>query len=204
MFFSRGAGVVIRRSTASSLRRRSRRARSVGGCVGESGSGKSVTGFSILGLIDPARPHRGRLGASSKAESSSACRRRRAAQVARRHIAMVFQDPMMTLNPVLTHRRRRCALALRGARARLGGRQRARADRGTGAGRAFPMPRGRLDALSAPVLRRHAPARRHRDRAAAPAGADHLRRADHGARRLDPGRRSSPRCRSWCASSAPP
>ena len=54
--------------------------------------------------------------------------------------------------------------------------------------------------LSAPVLRRHAPARRHRDRAAAPAGADRLRRADDGARRVDPGadpdRDAQPRARS--------
>ena len=40
--------------------------------------------------------------------------------------------------------------------------------------------------LSAPVLRRHASAGRDRDRATAPAGPDHRRRADHRARRHHP------------------
>jgi peptide/nickel transport system ATP-binding protein len=71
------------------------------GLVGESGSGKSVTGFSILGLIDPP----GRIAGGSvrfdgqelvgaPEETLRALRGRR--------IAMVFQDPMMTLNPVLS------------------------------------------------------------------------------------------------------
>lgn len=71
------------------------------GLVGESGSGKSVTGFSILGLIDPP----GRIVAGSVrlagrelvGLSPSALRRIRG-----REIAMVFQDPSATLNPVLT------------------------------------------------------------------------------------------------------
>lgn len=71
------------------------------GLVGESGSGKSVTGFSLLGLIDPP----GRIiGGSVKlngeelvGQSARALRRVRGAK-----LAMVFQDPMMTLNPVLT------------------------------------------------------------------------------------------------------
>jgi peptide/nickel transport system ATP-binding protein len=71
------------------------------GLVGESGSGKTVTGFSILGLIDPP----GRIaGGSVKLDgrelvglSNSALR-----SVRGREIAMVFQDPSATLNPVLT------------------------------------------------------------------------------------------------------
>ena len=71
------------------------------GLVGESGSGKSVTGFSILGLIDPP----GRIvGGSVKLEGqelvgakSETLRRLRG-----RRMAMVFQDPSTTLNPVLT------------------------------------------------------------------------------------------------------
>jgi peptide/nickel transport system ATP-binding protein len=71
------------------------------GLVGESGSGKTVTGFSILGLVDP--PGRivegsirfdGRELVGLDAESLRALRGSR--------IAMVFQDPMMTLNPVLS------------------------------------------------------------------------------------------------------
>jgi len=71
------------------------------GLVGESGSGKSVTGLSILGLVDPP----GRIVAGSvklagqelvglEAESLRRLRGRR--------VAMVFQDPMSMLNPVLT------------------------------------------------------------------------------------------------------
>jgi peptide/nickel transport system ATP-binding protein len=71
------------------------------GLVGESGSGKSVLGFSILGLIDPP----GRVASGSvrfegrdliglQEEEMRALRGKR--------IAMIFQDPMMTLNPVLS------------------------------------------------------------------------------------------------------
>ena len=71
------------------------------GLVGESGSGKSVTGFSLIGLVDPP----GRIVSGSvRLEDrelvglpNDALRRVRG-----RRIAMVFQDPMMTLNPVLT------------------------------------------------------------------------------------------------------
>lgn len=70
------------------------------GIVGESGSGKSVTGFSIMGLVD----HPGKIaGGSIKfkgrelvGQSESEWRKFRGNEV-----AMIFQDPMMTLNPVL-------------------------------------------------------------------------------------------------------
>ena len=42
------------------------------GLVGESGSGKSITGFSIMGLIDPPGPHRLRPHRHSKAGTLSA------------------------------------------------------------------------------------------------------------------------------------
>jgi len=71
------------------------------GLVGESGSGKSVTGFSILGLVDdPGRIAAGEVrvdGVDMSALSPAERRRMRGNRV-----AMVFQDPMMTLNPVLT------------------------------------------------------------------------------------------------------
>ncbi len=70
------------------------------GLVGESGSGKSVTGFSILGLVDPpGRIVEGRIrfrGQDLLGLDEESLRRIRGAR-----IAMIFQDPMMTLNPVL-------------------------------------------------------------------------------------------------------
>lgn len=71
------------------------------GLVGESGSGKSVTGYSILGLIDPpGRMVRGsvKLDGVEMAGMSHA----RLRTLRGRRVAMVFQDPMSTLNPVLT------------------------------------------------------------------------------------------------------
>ena len=70
------------------------------GLVGESGSGKSVTGFSILVLIDePGRIIDGRIlfcGQDLTGLSNTEMRAIRG-----NRIAMVFQDPLMTLNPVL-------------------------------------------------------------------------------------------------------
>ena len=70
------------------------------GLVGESGSGKSMTGYSIMGLIDPpGRIVDGRIrlnGVDLRALPAEGLRRIRGNRV-----AMIFQDPMMTLNPVL-------------------------------------------------------------------------------------------------------
>jgi peptide/nickel transport system ATP-binding protein len=70
------------------------------GLVGESGSGKSVTGFSIIGLIDPpGRIAGGRILFQGEDLATLSEERMRSLRGAR--IAMIFQDPMMTLNPVL-------------------------------------------------------------------------------------------------------
>jgi peptide/nickel transport system ATP-binding protein len=70
------------------------------GLVGESGSGKTVTGFSILGLVDPpGRIVGGHIRFKGREIANlpeAEMRRLRGAR-----IAMIFQDPMMTLNPVL-------------------------------------------------------------------------------------------------------
>ena len=70
------------------------------GLVGESGSGKSMTGYSIMGLIDPpGRVVGGSIrlnGQELLGIDAEAMRRIRGDR-----IAMIFQDPMMTLNPVL-------------------------------------------------------------------------------------------------------
>jgi peptide/nickel transport system ATP-binding protein len=71
------------------------------GLVGESGSGKTVTGFSILGLVDP--PGRIVGGSVKLAGQELVGLSPRTLRTLRgRKIAMVFQDPMTTLNPVLT------------------------------------------------------------------------------------------------------
>ncbi|GHC76907.1 ABC transporter ATP-binding protein [Limoniibacter endophyticus] len=71
------------------------------GLVGESGSGKSVTGFSIMRLLEkPGRITGGQVffdGVDIAKNSEEEMR-----QLRGKRIAMVFQDPMMTLNPVLT------------------------------------------------------------------------------------------------------
>lgn len=73
------------------------------GLVGESGSGKSVTGFSLLGLIDPpGQIVSGSIrlnGAELIGESDQELRRLRG-----REISMIFQDPIATLNPLLNIR----------------------------------------------------------------------------------------------------
>ena len=70
------------------------------GIVGESGSGKSVSGFSIMGLVDePGKVVSGSIrfkGRELLNQSVEEWRNFRGNEV-----AMIFQDPMMTLNPVL-------------------------------------------------------------------------------------------------------
>jgi peptide/nickel transport system ATP-binding protein len=70
------------------------------GLVGESGSGKSITGFSIIGLVDPPGEI---IGGSIKfnGEEIANAPEERLQKIRGDRIAMVFQDPMMTLNPVL-------------------------------------------------------------------------------------------------------
>ena len=76
------------------------RAGEIVGLVGESGSGKSVTGFSLIGLIDPPGEIVGGeinfKGQDLRSLSEEDMRRLRGDR-----IAMIFQDPLMTLNPVL-------------------------------------------------------------------------------------------------------
>jgi peptide/nickel transport system ATP-binding protein len=70
------------------------------GLVGESGSGKTVTGFSIIGLVDPP----GRIAGGSiwyQGQDLAKLSEREMRSLRGNRIAMIFQDPMMTLNPVL-------------------------------------------------------------------------------------------------------
>ena len=70
------------------------------GLVGESGSGKSVTGFSLMGLVDPpGQIVDGKILFAG--EDLARLSEQRLQKLRGAKIAMIFQDPMMTLNPVL-------------------------------------------------------------------------------------------------------
>lgn len=71
------------------------------GLVGESGAGKSVTGFAIINLISkPGYISRGRIHFEGKEISAYPPEKMR--KIRGNRISMIFQDPMMTLNPVYT------------------------------------------------------------------------------------------------------
>ncbi|SRR5712692_257900 len=70
------------------------------GIVGESGSGKSLTLRAIMGLLPPAgRVLAGTVMVQGEAASADSPRAERAR---RRQLAMVFQDALSALNPVMT------------------------------------------------------------------------------------------------------
>jgi len=76
------------------------------GLVGESGSGKSVSSLSIIGLLDAKNSQ---IKASSfsiqlngESIDLSSLQEKAWANLRGRHIAMVFQEPMSSLNPVMS------------------------------------------------------------------------------------------------------
>ena len=71
------------------------------GIVGESGSGKSVTALALMGLVDePGRVDAVRLAFDGRDLLTMHDRDRR--RMLGRDIAMIFQDPMASLNPCFT------------------------------------------------------------------------------------------------------
>ncbi|HZQ63884.1 MAG TPA: ABC transporter ATP-binding protein [Gaiellaceae bacterium] len=95
-FLSRGEPVKAVRGVSFSLARGEKL-----GIVGESGSGKSALALTVLGLLDPPGKvvggevwlHGRRLDLADEREWSS---------VRGRHISLVYQDPMVALDPVKT------------------------------------------------------------------------------------------------------
>lgn len=71
------------------------------GVVGESGAGKSITGAAIIGLLDPPGRIAGGeiLLAGRRIDRLSADEMR---QVRGRQIGAIFQDPLTSLNPLLS------------------------------------------------------------------------------------------------------
>jgi peptide/nickel transport system ATP-binding protein len=75
--------------------------RQVLGMVGESGCGKSMTAFSIMGLL----PDGGSVSGGSisfQGEDLIAAMKKTPRKIRGRRIAMIFQEPMSSLNPLLT------------------------------------------------------------------------------------------------------
>ena len=99
------------------------------GIVGESGSGKSVTCLTLLGLNDRRTTTVVGRGAVQGPRPADAARARELRAIRGNEIAMIFQDPMTSLNPVPAGRQpaRRGGAAAPGRRPARGARTRARA-----------------------------------------------------------------------------
>jgi peptide/nickel transport system ATP-binding protein len=69
------------------------------GLVGESGSGKSVTALAILRLLDPAASVEGRIDFDGRDLIELPAEEMR--RLRGKEIAMIFQEPMTALNPVM-------------------------------------------------------------------------------------------------------
>jgi peptide/nickel transport system ATP-binding protein len=89
------------------------------GLVGESGSGKSVTSLAILGLLDPAARVEGSIRWQGR--ELVGLTNRELQGIRGREIAMIFQEPMTALNPVMTVGKQ-IAEAILAHRPQLGGR----------------------------------------------------------------------------------
>ena len=154
------------------------------GVVGELGAGKSLTGAAIIGLLEPPL----RIAGGADPLRRPAHRQpavRGDAPHPRQGDRRDLPGPADQPQPALHRRPPACRDHPHPSRSRPGGgAQRALAllrEVGiAGAGAAHrPLP--------APVLGRHAPARRDRAGARRQSAADHRRRADDRARRVDPG-----------------
>ena len=166
--------------------------------VGESGSGKSVAMLAVMGLLPwTATRHRRPMSFDGHDLLTMTARERR--RIIGRDMAMIFQEPMTSLNPCFTvgfqiGEALKTHLELDAARAPSARR------RAAGRGRHHRSGAAALR-LPAPAVGRHEPARhdRHGDRLRPEA--PHRRRADHRARRHHPG--ADPRPPAAAAARAP-
>jgi ABC-type dipeptide/oligopeptide/nickel transport system ATPase component len=156
------------------------------GVVGESGCGKSVTSLSIMRLVDPpAGFHPGGQilfgGRDLLTLPEREMRTLRGGEV-----AIIFQEPMTSLNPVYTVGEQIAeSVRLHEGLSKPRGDEARGRDAQAAVGIPTPVPARRR--LPAPALRRHAPARDDRHGAGLQPQAAHRRRAHHRARRHHPG-----------------
>ena len=154
------------------------------GIVGESGSGKSVLALSVMGLLPPALRMSARhvtlFGHDLAGQAREAWRAHRG-----RDMAMIFQEPMTSLNPVMrVGAQIEEVLRWRGRVARGAARRQAILDCSS---RSRSRRRRAGSRLSARAVRRHAPAGDDRDRPGRRPQAADRRRTHHRARRHRPG-----------------
>ena len=155
------------------------------GLVGESGSGKSVTALSIMRLVPEPPGHVIADALSFDGTDLLRLSEAQAREVRGAAMAMIFQDPMRSLNPVLTIGRQITEVLRRHQRLDLAGGTTAR--HRVAGDRRHPSRRTAPHGLSAPILRRHAPEGDDRHRAVVQSPTAHRRRGDDGARRHHPG-----------------
>ena len=166
------------------------------GVVGESGSGKTTLGLAILRLISSRRPDRLRRKAHRRACPT------REMRPLRKDMQIVFQDPYGSLSPRLSVGQIiEEGLLIQSPELDYAQRRRLRQRRALKEVGLDPDGAG---SLSARVLRRPAPAHRHRARHGAGAEVRHARRADERARHVACRRRSSTSCATCRRSTTSP
>ncbi|STT73229.1 Oligopeptide transport ATP-binding protein OppD [Klebsiella pneumoniae] len=151
------------------------------GVVGESGCGKSVTAMALMGLLPPqtARIDGGEIRFADR--DLLRLKARQMADLRGHQLAMIFQEPMSALNPVLTIGEQLCEPPDPPPRRH--------AESGLASGhpavkRGRPGARGQPDdPLSSPAFRRHAAAGDDRHGAELSAQTADRRRTHHRARR---------------------
>src|SRR3954468_5135951 len=72
------------------------------GIVGESGCGKSMTALAIMGLVPKPAGHVTGGSIRFNGEDLVSASEARLREVRGHHVAMIFQEPMTSLNPVFT------------------------------------------------------------------------------------------------------
>ena len=148
--------------------------------VGESGSGKSVTALSVLQLLPYPRASHPHGSVRFDGEELLGAESAQLQALRGNRVAMVFQEPMTSLNPLHSIEKQLCETLISAS----GPEPRGSARPGYGAFRVGRPPRcrGALRRLAAPAFGRSAPAGDDRHGPGQRARPAHRRRTDYGAR----------------------